>query len=215
MFLYPLSTVQHGQRIIRLLRDHLWSHQLLGRYKNRAGDGKRPDSHYPPTFWPLKNHWKVLNYWHVFIPLWQLYCLCLPDNSLSWRTLSSDSRPRNVPIHNAFPIDSTHATLLQNYPLPSSCLDNLKHQFKWHQMKTWQYQFPPYTSLVSISSSRQTPSPLVKLNDNSHEPHSDIWTEHSQQPFNPSTIQSPSFSQLFNGELGTRVTLPMSEIAMK
>ena len=24
---------------------------------------------------------------HVFIPLWWLYCLCLPDNSLSWRTL--------------------------------------------------------------------------------------------------------------------------------
>ena len=120
-----------------------------------------------------------------------------------------------VPIHNAFPIDSTHATLLQNYPLPSSCLDNLKHQFKQHQMKTWRYQFHPYTSLMSISSSRQTPSHLVKLNDNSHEPYSDIRTEHCWQPFNPSTIQSPSFSQLFNGELGTRVTLPMLEIAMK
>ena len=33
--------------------------------------------------------------------------------------------------------------------------------------------------------------------------------------FNPSTIQSPSLSQPFNGELGTRVTLPMLQIAMK
>ena len=31
-----------------------------------------------------------------------------------------------VPIHNAFPIDSTHAALLLNYPLLSPCLDNLK-----------------------------------------------------------------------------------------
>ena len=30
-----------------------------------------------------------------------------------------------VPIHNAFPIDSTHAALLQNYPLLSPCLDDL------------------------------------------------------------------------------------------
>ena len=35
-----------------------------------------------------------------------------------------------VPIHNAFPIDSTHAALLQSYPLLSPCLDNLKHQFE-------------------------------------------------------------------------------------
>ena len=40
-----------------------------------------------------------------------------------------------VPIHNTFPIDSTHATLLQNYPLLSPCLDDLKHQFEWHQME--------------------------------------------------------------------------------
>ena len=88
------STVQCGWRII-VLRDHLQSHQLLGQYKTCAGNKKRPGSHYPPTFRPLQNHWKVLNCWHVFIPLWQLYCLCLPDNSLSWRTLSSDSRPGN------------------------------------------------------------------------------------------------------------------------
>ena len=90
-----LSTVQCGRRIIGLLRDHLWSHQLLGWYKTCAGNRKRPDSHYPPTFWPLQNHWKVLNCWLVFIPLWWLYCHCLPDNSLSWRMLSSDSRPGN------------------------------------------------------------------------------------------------------------------------
>ena len=35
-----------------------------------------------------------------------------------------------VPIHNAFPIDSTHAALLRNYPLLSLHLDNLKHQFE-------------------------------------------------------------------------------------
>ena len=34
-----------------------------------------------------------------------------------------------VPIHNAFPIDSTNAALLRNYPLLSLCSDNLKHQF--------------------------------------------------------------------------------------
>ena len=45
-----LSTVQHGQRIIRLLRDHLQSHWLLGWYKTCAGNGKRPESHYPPIF---------------------------------------------------------------------------------------------------------------------------------------------------------------------
>ena len=117
-----------------------------------------------------------------------------------------------VPIHNTFPIDSTHAALLRNYPLPSPCLDDLKHQFKQHQMeqylifdintglmeyqpqKTWQYQFHPYTSLMSTSSSRQTPSHLIKLNDDIHKPHSDISAEHHQQPFNPSTIQSPSLS---------------------
>ena len=37
-----------------------------------------------------------------------------------------------VPIHNAFPIDSTHAALLQNYPLLSLHLDNLKHKFRWN-----------------------------------------------------------------------------------
>ena len=111
-----------------------------------------------------------------------------------------------VPIHNAFPIESTHAALLQNYPLLSICLDNLKHQFKQHQMeqclifdintglmeyqpqKTWQYRFHPYTSLMSTSSSRQTPSHLVKLNNDTHKPHSDNSTEHHRQPFNPSTI---------------------------
>ena len=75
-----LSTVQCGQRIIGLLRDHLQSHRLLEQYKTCTGNG-RPDSHYPLTFWPLQNHWKVLNCHHVFIPLWQLYCLCLPVNS--------------------------------------------------------------------------------------------------------------------------------------
>ena len=182
---------------------------MLGRYKTCAGNRKRPDSHYPPTFWPLQNHWKVLNCWHVFIPLWQLYCLYLPVNSLSWRTLSSDSRPGN----------DSHS--------------DLKHQFKLHQMeqylifdidtglmeyrpqKTWQYQFHPYTSLMSTSSSRWTPSHLVKLNDDIHKPHSDISAEHCQWPFNPSTIRSPSLSQPFNRELGTRVTLPMLQIAMK
>ena len=42
-----------------------------------------------------------------------------------------------VPIHNAFPIDSTHAALLRNYPLLSLRLDNLKHQFKRHQMEKY------------------------------------------------------------------------------
>ena len=42
-----------------------------------------------------------------------------------------------VPIHNAFPIDLTHATLLQNYPLLSPHLDDLKHQFKRHQMEQY------------------------------------------------------------------------------
>ena len=101
-----------------------------------------------------------------------------------------------VPIHNTFPIDSTHAALLRNYPLLSPCLDDLKHEFKRHQMeqyiifdintglmeyqpqKTWQYQFHPYTSLMSTSSSRRTPSHLVKLNDNIHKTHSDISAEH-------------------------------------
>ena len=77
-----------------------------------------------------------------------------------------------VPIHNTFPIDLTHAALLQNYPLLSPCLDDLKHEFKRHQMeqylifdintglmeyqpqKTQQYRFHPYTSLMSTSSSR-------------------------------------------------------------
>ena len=138
-----------------------------------------------------------------------------------------------VPIHNAFPIDSTHAALLQNYSLLSPCLDDLKHQFEWHQMeqylifnvgtglmeywpqKTRRYWFHPYTSLMSTSSSRRTPSHLVKLNNDIHKPHSDISAEHHRRPFNPSTIQSPSLSQSFNGELGTRVTLPMLQIAMK
>ena len=35
-----------------------------------------------------------------------------------------------VPIHNTFPIDSTHAALLQNYPLLSLHLDDLKHKFE-------------------------------------------------------------------------------------
>ena len=138
-----------------------------------------------------------------------------------------------VPIHNTFPIDSAHATLLQNYPLLSPCLDNLKHQLEWHQMekylifgidtglmeyrpqKTWWYQFHLYTSLMSASSSRQPPYCLVGLNNCTHKPHSDIRAKHCQQPFNPSTIWSPSLSQPFNGELGTRVTLPMLQIAMK
>ena len=138
-----------------------------------------------------------------------------------------------VPIHNIFPIDLTHAALLQNYPLLSLHLDDLKHQFKQHQMeqylifnidtglmeyrpqKTWRYWFHPYTSLMSTSSSRQIPSHLVKLNDDNHKPHSDISAEHRRRPFNPSTIWSPSLSQPFNRELGTRVTLPMLQIAMK
>ena len=127
-----------------------------------------------------------------------------------------------VPIHNTFPIDSTHAALLQNYPLLSLHLDNLKHQFEQHQMeqylifnintglmeywpqKSCRYWFHPYTSLMSTSSSRQTPSHLIKLNNDTHKPHSDINAEHCWQPFNPSTIWSPSFSQPFNGELGDR-----------
>ena len=138
-----------------------------------------------------------------------------------------------VPIHNAFPIDSTHAALLWNYPLLSPCLDNLKHEFECHQMeqylifnintglmeyrpqKTQWYQFHPYTSLMSTSSSRQIPSHLVKLNDDNHKPHSDISAEHCRWPFNPSTIWSPSLSQPFNRELGMRVTLPMLQIVMK
>ena len=138
-----------------------------------------------------------------------------------------------VPIHNIFPIDSTHAALLWNYPLLSPGLDDLKHEFKWHQMeqylifdintglmeyrpqKTCQYRFHPYTSHMSTSSSRWTPSHLVKLNDDIHKPHSDISAEHRRRPFNPSTIRSPSLSQPFNRELGMRVTLPMLQIAMK
>ena len=42
-----------------------------------------------------------------------------------------------VPIHNTFPIDLTHAALLQNYPLLSLHLDNLKHQFEQHQMEQY------------------------------------------------------------------------------
>ena len=134
-----------------------------------------------------------------------------------------------VPIHNTFPINSTHAALLWYYPLLSPCLDDLKHEFEWHQMeqylifdintrlmeyrpqKTQRYWFHPYSSLMSTSSSRWTPSHLVKLNNDIHKPHSDI----RQWPFNPSTIWSPSLSQPFNGELGMRVTLPMLQIAMK
>ena len=103
-----------------------------------------------------------------------------------------------VPIHNTFPIDSTHAALLQNYPLLSLHLDDLKHKFEQYQMeqylifdintelmeyrpqKTRRYQFHPYTSLMSTSSSRQIPSHLVTLNDDIHKPHSDISTEHRQ-----------------------------------
>ena len=121
-----------------------------------------------------------------------------------------------VPIHNTFPIDSTHAALLWIYPLLSPRLDDLKHEFEQHQMeqylifgintglmeyrpqKTQWYWFHPYTSFMSTSSSRRTPSHLVKLNDDIHKPHSDISAEHHQQPFNPSTIQSPTLSQPFN-----------------
>ena len=138
-----------------------------------------------------------------------------------------------IPIHNTFPIDSTHATLLQNYPLLSPHLDDLKHQLEWHQMeqylifdidtglmeywpqKTQRYWFHPYTSLMSALSSRWTPSCLVKLNNDTHKPHSDIRAEHHQWPFNPSTIWPPSLSQPFNGELGTQVTLPMLQIVIK
>ena len=102
-----------------------------------------------------------------------------------------------VPIHNAFSIDSTHAALLQNYPLLPPHLDDLKHEFKWHQMvqylifdidtglmecpsqKTWWYRFHPYTSLMSTLSSRRI---LVKLNDDIHKPHSDISAEHHRRP---------------------------------
>ena len=119
-----------------------------------------------------------------------------------------------VPIHNAFPIDSTHAALLQNYPLLSPHLDDLKHQFKRHQMeqylifdintglmeyqpkKTWRYWFHPYTSLMSTSSSRRTPSHLVKLNNDTHKPHSDISAEHRWWAFNTSTIWFPSLSTI-------------------
>ena len=117
-----------------------------------------------------------------------------------------------VPIHNTFPIDSTHAALLRNYPLLFPCLDDLKHEFEQHQMeqylifdintglmeyqpqKTPRYQFHSYTCLMSTSSSRQTPSRLVKLNNNIHKLHSDISAEHHRRPFNPSTIRSPSHS---------------------
>ena len=140
-----------------------------------------------------------------------------------------------VPIHNAFPIDSTHAALLWNYPLLSPCLDDLKHKFKQHQMeqylifdintrlmeyqpqKTWQYWFHPYTSLMSTSSSRQTSSHLVKLNDDIHKPvETTLWHQcwTPLTTFNPSTIQSPSLSQPFNRELGMRVTLPMLLISV-
>ena len=42
-----------------------------------------------------------------------------------------------VPIYNTFPIDSTHAALLQNYPLLSPHFDDLKHQFEQHQMEQY------------------------------------------------------------------------------
>ena len=137
-------------------------------------------------------------------------------------------------IHNVFHQHySNHAAFLWNYPLLPPCLDNLKHKFKWHQMeqylifdidtglmeyrpqKTRRYQFHTYTSLMSTSSSRWIPSHLVKLNNDIHKPHSDISAEHHRQPFNPSTIRSPSLSQPFNRELGMRVTLPMPQIVMK
>ena len=121
-----------------------------------------------------------------------------------------------VPIHNTFPIDSTHASLLQNYPLLlPPCLDNLKHEFKQHQMeqylifdiftglmeyrpqKTWRYQFHPYTSLMFTSSSRRLQSHLVKLNDDIHKPHSDISAEHRR-----TTLQS------FNNP----ISIPLSTI---
>ena len=101
-----------------------------------------------------------------------------------------------------------------NFPpktLPGQCTGLMEY---WPQ-KTWQYWFHPYTSLMPTSSSRRTPSHLVKLNDDIHKPLSDISAEHHQWPFNPSTIWSPSLSQPFNGELGTRVTLPMLQITMK
>ena len=117
-----------------------------------------------------------------------------------------------VPIHNAFPIDSTHAALLWNYPLLPPCLDNLKHEFKQHQMeqylifnidtglmeyrpqKTRRYWFHPYTytSLMSTSSSRQIPSHLVKLNDDIHKPHSDISTD------DPSILQQSDLHPSLN-----------------
>ena len=55
-------------------------------------------------------------------------------------TLSLEERSHLTPdlgmvrIHNAFPIDSTHAALLQNYPLLSY---DLKHQFERHQMEQY------------------------------------------------------------------------------
>ena len=57
------------------------------------------------------------------------------DNSTVSAFLSTDLGM--VPIYNAFPIDSTHATLLQNYPLLSQSLDDLKHQFEQHQMEQY------------------------------------------------------------------------------
>ena len=42
-----------------------------------------------------------------------------------------------APIHSTFPIDLTHAALLQNYPLLSLHLDDLKQQFKRHQMEQY------------------------------------------------------------------------------
>ena len=61
-----------------------------------------------------------------------------------------------VPIHNAFPIDSTHATLLQNYPLLSPCLDYLKHQLKQHQLSieilTSLITSPKYSTFVWLNS---------------------------------------------------------------
>ena len=44
-------------------------------------------------------------------------------------------------IHNAFPIDSTHAALLRNYPLLPPCLDDLKHKFERHQMEQYLFFF--------------------------------------------------------------------------
>ena len=132
-----LSTVQHGWRTIGLLRDQLWSHCLLGQFKTCTGNGRRPDFHYPPTFQPLQNHWKstkLLTCLHP--PLTTL--LSLPSCQLSLEERSHLTPDLGtVPIHNIFPIDLTHAALLWNYLLLSLHLDDLKHQFKLHQMEQY------------------------------------------------------------------------------